>query len=1038
VVELRVLQEVSELKRLFQELWPGQSFEGHRTAHCPFHTDNDPSLSFYLSTEGKTCFHCFGCRVHGDAFTAVMQAKGLLFPQALAFLAARESLEAPSLMPHLEVRRHEQEWLNVLAAYFRDSLLHHARGDRVREWLIKRGVPEDTWARLPVGLYPSGQEIERFCREHSIADDFITLHTKRGRKWEGSLVFLYHRDYVNVARLKIRVPEEKEELWLGRRGSDLGFFGLSCFHYRQDGSTLVVEGEFDVLVPQALALTEHGKTTNVLCRSGGAMRVKGSLTKLACLGITRCYILPDFDQGGVEFVEALLAQSDSQLEMLVVWPADYQPGEDPADYGRRMKSSTAFMAAVQAQRFLPWEWMARRIALKYTDTPEGKLKARQETVAYANAHRLAGTALGDFLRAVAEVTGATVDELKVEVSLAGPPTTDDSSVHLLEIENAEFDGHSIQTPIRVVGVGEAFFAPRQVKVLCRGPRGEKDECEHCPLTATGESFLRIEPTSRELLECIQAKEQAKLKVLQRFVKAECPLFSVHQTSSQTITELIAYPKAQTLDMSEGGAVVDDLGREFRKKRLFYVGRKSSSVQDFLATGTVLANPRNQVATLLAERLAPLDTLPPEPRAHRLSLEDLDDLIDRLPAVTKIQGRPEAHQVALITFSYPLALEFEGEIRSGWGSNAFLGAARTGKSEIPRKLIRAFRLGLYAVGEASTRAGLLYGIESLTYGHAIQWGLLCQANGGLLVVDGVNALAPQDWVAMREARAQGVVRVNRIVSGTHPCRTRLLLLGNTKKPLSTYDYPVQGLIELWNDAPDLARLDLVVLFGENDVSPEIINAPIEDDPPDLVPLRENIARAWRISPGEITFQPYAVECIYMSAKELIKRFGGVGSHQIPLVGNDIKIKLARLSAACALLTGNTAVEVEHVNWVSALMTTLLERMKLDRFVAEHRQRLQGGEAAEIKATLEWLRVEMQRSTVLKEIVRDMYWFRDVARVGEIAATLGCDRKSARTHLYSLAAKRLVLDTSRGWQRTALFTVVLRQLKDEEQRVDAESH
>jgi len=171
---------------------------------------------------------------------------------------------------------------------------------------------------------------------------------------------------------------------------------------------------------------------------------------------------------------------------------------------------------------------------------------------------------------------------------------------------------------------------------------------------------------------------------------------------------------------------------------------------------------------------------------------------------------------------------------------------------------------------------------------------------LLVVDGVNALAPEDWVAMREARAQGVVPVNRIVSGTHPCRTRLLFLGNTKKPLSTYDYPVQALIELWSDAPDLARLDLVVLFGENDVSPEIINAPIEDEPPDLAPLRENIARAWRIRPDEITFRADAIERIYTQAKALAKRFEGVGSHQIPLVGNDIKIKLARLSASCALL------------------------------------------------------------------------------------------------------------------------------------------
>ncbi len=1037
MVDLRVSQEVGELKRLFQELWPAQSFDGQRLAHCPFHADTDPSLSFYLSTEGKARYHCFGCRAHGDAFTAVMQAKEVVFAEALAFLAEREGLNASALMPHLEVRRREQAWLNTLGAYLHDLLLHHARGDLVREWLTKRGVPQDTWARLPIGLYPSGQEVERFCRDHNMAEDFIALHTKRSRKWEGSLVFLYYHDYVNVARLKLRVPGDRETLWLGRSRSEPGFFGLSCFHYRRDSSTLLVEGEFDVLIPQGLALAEQGKTTNILCRSGSAMLATGGLMKLAALGISRCYILPDHDQGGMTFVEGLLAQADSQLEILVVWPPDYQPGEDPAMLGCRVKRFSAFMTAVQAQRWLPWQWMARRMAMKFTSTPEGKLKARQETLAYARTQRLSGTALGDFLRAVAEVTGAPVEELKVELSLAAPPTSDEGAIHLLEIENAALDGQTIQTPIRVVGVGEAFFVPKNIIVLCQGPRGEKDECQRCPLMATGQRQLLVKPTSRELLECIQAHERIKLQVLRRLAEARCPQFSVQQRSSQTITELIAYPQAHTLDMSDRGGLIDELGREFRKKKIFYVGRRSSSVQDFLATGAVLANPRNQVATLLAEGLMPLATLPPEPHAHRLSLEELDDLVDRLPAVTKIQGRPEAHKVALLTFGYPLAFTFEEELRPGWGSNVFLGAPRTGKSEIPRKLIRVLGLGLYAVGEASTRAGLLYGIESLTSGHAIQWGLLCQADGGLLVVDGVNALAPEDWVAMREARAQGVVRVNRIVSGTHPCRTRLLLLGNTKKPLSTYDYPVQGLVELWNDAPDLARLDLVVLFGEDDVSAEVINAPIEEEPPDLGPLRDNMARAWQIRPEELTFSPEAVESIYAQAKALAKRFGGLGSHQIPLIGNDTKIKLARLSVSCTLLTGKNTVEPEHVDWVCALMAALLERAKLDRWVAEHRQRLQGGEEQEIGASVRWLKDELDRSPVLRAIVREVYWFREAARVGEIAATLDCDRKSARTHLYSLAGKRLLSDTSRGWQRTALFAAVLKRLKDEEQTTDAAS-
>jgi DNA primase len=1024
----RVLGDLGELRQLFHELWPADTFDSGRCVRCPFHADHEPSLSFYVATDGKVRYHCFGCQAHGDALDAVMRAKGMGFAEAAAFLAAREGTDVSSLMPRLQANRHEQAWLNALADHLRECLHTHSQGERVRAWLEKRGIPQATWARLPVGLYPSSPEVGQFCRGRGMADDFIQLHIRRGHKWEGSLAFLYHRDYVNVSRVKLRVPEGRETEWLGKSGSDIGFFGLSCFQYRRDSRTLLVEGEFDLLVPQALALIEHGKTTNLLCRSGGAMRDKQALRKLASLGITHGYIFPDHDRGGLQYVEALLAHADGAPELLVVDPPEYQPGEDPAAFARRLNRFSTFQEAVQARRLLPWEWMARRIAAKFTATPEGQVKAREETIAYAKAHKLSGTALGDFLRAVAAVTGATVDELKVELSLAEPPSWDSGTVHLLEIENADLDGTSIQTPIRVVGVGEAFFVPKAVRAVCRGNRGEEKECHQCPLAATGEHQIDITPTSRELLECIQATERAKLQVLRRLADARCPRFSVHQLASQTVTELIAYPQAQTLDMSDRSAMIDDQGREFRKKRIFYTGRKSSSVQDFRATGTVLANPRNQIATLLAEHLAPLDSLPHNPQTYRLSLEDLDDVIDRLPAVTKIRGRREAHQVALLTFGYPLAFEFEGELRPGWGSNAFIGAPRTGKSEIPRKLIRALGLGVYAVGEASTRAGLLYGIESLTAGHAIQWGLLCQADGGLLVVDGVNALAATDWVAMREARAQGVVRVNRIVSGTHPCRTRLLLLGNTKQPVSTYDYPVKGLIELWNDAPDLARLDLVVFFGEDDVSTAVINSPVEDELPNLEPLRANTARAWQVSPDDLSFEAAAVDRIYTHANALAQRFGGLGSHQVPVVGNDTKIKLARLSAACALLTGQTTVTPEHVDWVHSLMTTLLIRAKLDRFVAAHRQRLHGGEEAEIQAAVAWLTTAMHASKILKDIVQEVYWYQQVARVNEVAEAIDCDRKSARTHLYNLADHGLVRDTSRGWQRTPLFDAARKRLME----------
>jgi len=50
---------------------------------CPFHDDRHPSLVVYPETQS---FYCFGCRAHGDAFSFLMRAESVTFPQALQIL----------------------------------------------------------------------------------------------------------------------------------------------------------------------------------------------------------------------------------------------------------------------------------------------------------------------------------------------------------------------------------------------------------------------------------------------------------------------------------------------------------------------------------------------------------------------------------------------------------------------------------------------------------------------------------------------------------------------------------------------------------------------------------------------------------------------------------------------------------------------------------------------------------------------------------------------------------------------------------------
>lgn len=71
-------------------------------ACCPFHGEKTPS--FYVYDDH---FHCFGCGVHGDVISFVMQSEGRSFPEAVEQLANEAGLEMPRQDPRQEARAQE-------------------------------------------------------------------------------------------------------------------------------------------------------------------------------------------------------------------------------------------------------------------------------------------------------------------------------------------------------------------------------------------------------------------------------------------------------------------------------------------------------------------------------------------------------------------------------------------------------------------------------------------------------------------------------------------------------------------------------------------------------------------------------------------------------------------------------------------------------------------------------------------------------------------------------------------------------------------
>lgn len=126
---------------------------------CPFHSEKTPS--FHVREEAGT-FHCFGCGKHGNAFTLLIELRGLTFPEAVRTLARRIGLEVPE-DSRRDSKRDEEERkkrglarvVSGLAAEVYKNLLS-TRG-APQEYLAGRALKQQTIEAFNVGFAPDSR-----------------------------------------------------------------------------------------------------------------------------------------------------------------------------------------------------------------------------------------------------------------------------------------------------------------------------------------------------------------------------------------------------------------------------------------------------------------------------------------------------------------------------------------------------------------------------------------------------------------------------------------------------------------------------------------------------------------------------------------------------------------------------------------------------------------------------------------------------------------------------------------------------------------
>ncbi|MCI5225149.1 MAG: hypothetical protein D3918_00480 [Candidatus Electrothrix sp. AX2] len=151
------VREVADIVQVISEHVQLKKAGNAFTGLCPFHGEKTPSFS--VNPQGQF-FHCFGCQESGDVFSFMMKYHHLTFPEALKDLAQRYQIDLPQRnLSHAErVRMQQRELLYQVnqqaAQIFHKTLVSSSKAQAARQYLQKRGVPQEAVEKYQLGYTP--------------------------------------------------------------------------------------------------------------------------------------------------------------------------------------------------------------------------------------------------------------------------------------------------------------------------------------------------------------------------------------------------------------------------------------------------------------------------------------------------------------------------------------------------------------------------------------------------------------------------------------------------------------------------------------------------------------------------------------------------------------------------------------------------------------------------------------------------------------------------------------------------------------------
>lgn len=633
-------------------------------------------------------------------------------------------------------------------------------------------------------------------------------------------------------------------------------------------------------------------------------------------------------------------------------------------------------------------------------------------------------------------------------------------VHLSEATKGCYVGTKIRTEVHVAASAKIPFAvPVKGRVLCH-PDPENEMCMKCP-NGPGEGAGKMEFTigveDRLALEMVNVPDTMKKSALKRKagIPEKCFRHRFEPDETENIEELQVIPMvdhASTYQVSdENDDSIATKSARHVVRLAYYLGHGIESNKKYRIEASVFGHPRDQRVCFLFDKAEPaqddIAQFRMTPELHEklkifqvkpgqtieAKLKEIHT--DFTANVHQIGGRMSLSIAADLCYHSVIGFKFLGkEIHKGWFELLVVGDSGTGKSTLIEAMIRHYGLGELVAGEDSKRTGLVYASIQMQGQWVLQWGKIPQNDRRLLVIDEFSGIPGEEVSKMTQLRSEGKARGGGVNAAFETwARTRLIFLTNPRNNrgrLAGFNFGIQAIEDLFDDAADLRRVDLALVAERDEVETSLINRRWDATE---VPHQYTANLCQSLVLWAWSREPYHVKWMEGAEDEVLRwadRLGDTYDCDVPLAERaDLRLKIARISCAVAARVFSTDEEAkkvlvtkDHVEYAALFMDRAYRNRAMSYFAYAKRFKQDN-------------HFTQQRKNDLKKFLDGF------TNTGDVVATLlDIDLITKRTfadmldlpeaemkRLWShLTSERLLRNTPKGWRKTVAFTKFLKDL------------